>query len=75
MKSVSGKELARVLERHGWQLKRSHGSHHIYARGNRAVRLSVPVQANQPLKQAFFLLSSNRPDCGKNTPERGLLVQ
>jgi len=29
MKSVSGKELARILERHGWQLLRIHGSHHI----------------------------------------------
>jgi predicted RNA binding protein YcfA (HicA-like mRNA interferase family) len=29
MKSVSGKELARVVERHGWQLFRIHGSHHI----------------------------------------------
>jgi len=28
MKSISGKELARVVERHGWQLLRIHGSHH-----------------------------------------------
>jgi predicted RNA binding protein YcfA (HicA-like mRNA interferase family) len=30
MKSVSGKELARLLERHAWTLLRIHGSHHIY---------------------------------------------
>ncbi len=28
MRSVSGKELARVLERHGWTLLRIQGSHH-----------------------------------------------
>jgi predicted RNA binding protein YcfA (HicA-like mRNA interferase family) len=28
MKSVSGKELARALERQGWQLLRIHGNHH-----------------------------------------------
>ncbi len=32
MKSVSGKELARVLERQGWTLLRIHGSHHIYGK-------------------------------------------
>ena len=30
MKSVSGRELARLVERHGWQLLRVNGSHHIY---------------------------------------------
>jgi predicted RNA binding protein YcfA (HicA-like mRNA interferase family) len=29
MKSVSGKELARLLERQGWTSLRIHGSHHI----------------------------------------------
>lgn len=32
MKSVSGKELARLLERHGWTLLRIQGSHHIYGK-------------------------------------------
>jgi len=32
MKSLSGKDLARVLERHGWRLLRVQGSHHIYGR-------------------------------------------
>jgi predicted RNA binding protein YcfA (HicA-like mRNA interferase family) len=30
MKSVSGKEFAKVLERKGWQLLRIQGSHHIF---------------------------------------------
>jgi len=50
MKSVSGKRLARVLERHGWRLLRVHGSHHIYGKDESIVRLSVPIHANKPLK-------------------------
>jgi len=30
MKALSGRELARVLESHGWTLLRVQGSHHIY---------------------------------------------
>jgi predicted RNA binding protein YcfA (HicA-like mRNA interferase family) len=50
MRSVSGKELARIIERHGWQLLRVHGSHHIYGKTGSIVRLSIPVHANRPLK-------------------------
>lgn len=50
MKSLSGKELTRHLERHGWSLLRIHGSHHIYGRTGSIVRLSVPVHGNRPLK-------------------------
>lgn len=32
MKSVSGKEFAKVLERYGWTLLRVQGSHHIYGK-------------------------------------------
>ncbi len=50
MKSVPGKELARLLERHGWKLLRTHGSHHIYGKSGSVVRLSVPIHGNKPLK-------------------------
>jgi len=50
MKPVSGKDLARVLERHGWALLRVSGSHHIYGKRGSIVRLSVPIHGNQPLK-------------------------
>ncbi|MDQ2787947.1 MAG: type II toxin-antitoxin system HicA family toxin [Chloroflexota bacterium] len=50
MKSVSGKELASALERHGWTLKRVKGSHHIYTKPGMLVRLSVPIHSNKPLK-------------------------
>jgi predicted RNA binding protein YcfA (HicA-like mRNA interferase family) len=38
MKNLSGKELARVLERHGWRLLRTHGSHHIYGKDGSIVK-------------------------------------
>ncbi len=50
MKSVPGKELARLLERQGWVLLRIHGSHHIYGKSGSIVRLSVPIHGNKPLK-------------------------
>ena len=50
MKSVSGKEFAKILEQHGWSLLRVQGSHHIYGRAGRDVRLSVPIHGNQGLK-------------------------
>lgn len=43
MKSVTGKDLARVLEKHGWELKRISGSHHIYAKAGNPARISLPI--------------------------------
>jgi predicted RNA binding protein YcfA (HicA-like mRNA interferase family) len=50
MKSISGKQLARLLERRGWLLLRIHGSHHIYGRERSAIRISIPIHGAQPLK-------------------------
>lgn len=50
MKSVSGKELAKVLERHGWKRLRVQGSHHIYGKAGSIVRISIPVHGNKILK-------------------------
>jgi predicted RNA binding protein YcfA (HicA-like mRNA interferase family) len=50
MKQISGKELCRIVERHGWKLMRTAGSHHIYGKAGSIVRLSIPVHANRPLK-------------------------
>jgi len=50
MKSVSGKELKRILEHYGWVLLRVHGSHHIYGKAGNTVSLSVPVHGDKPLK-------------------------
>ena len=50
MKSVSGKELAKVLERHSWKLLRVQGSHHIYGKAGSIVRISLPIYGNKMLK-------------------------
>lgn len=50
MKSVSGKEFARLLEKKGRQLKRIKGSHHVYVKPGNPARISVPIHGNQPLK-------------------------
>jgi predicted RNA binding protein YcfA (HicA-like mRNA interferase family) len=50
MKSLSGKELAKLVEADGWSLKRIHGSHHIYCKPGSDVRLSIPVHGNKSLK-------------------------
>ncbi len=50
MKSVTGRELAGVLEQHGWSLLRVQGSHHIYGKPGSVVRLSVPIHGHKPLK-------------------------
>jgi len=50
MKAITGGELARALERHGWSLLRVNGSHHIYGKAGSIVRLSVPIHGSKPLK-------------------------
>lgn len=50
MKTVSGKEFCKLLERKGWKLKRISSSHHIYVMIGRAERISVPVHGNKDLK-------------------------
>ena len=50
MKSVSGMELAKVLERNGWKLLRIHGSHHIYGKEGVRARPSIPIHGSIQLK-------------------------
>lgn len=54
MKQISGKDFVRVAERHGWQLKRIQGSHHILGKPGHRERLVVPVHGNQPLKTGLL---------------------
>jgi predicted RNA binding protein YcfA (HicA-like mRNA interferase family) len=54
MKSVSGKDFAKVLERNGWSLLRIKGSHHIYGKAGSDVRISVPIHGNQALKTGLL---------------------
>ena len=50
MNSMSGKELAKLLERNDWILLRVQGSHHIYGKAGRSIRISVPIHGNKSLK-------------------------
>lgn len=43
MKSVTGQEFCKLLGKNGWNLLRIHGSHHIYGKAGKDIRLSVPV--------------------------------
>ncbi len=50
MTSLSGRDFARLVERHGRNLLRISGSHHIYGKADSVVRLSIPVHGSRPLK-------------------------
>ena len=50
MKQVSGKELAKAVQRIGWSLARVHGSHHIFVMSGRRERIVIPIHGNRPLK-------------------------
>jgi len=54
VKQLTGKDLAKIVERNGWKLLRVHGSHHIYGKPGSPVRLSIPVHGNQPLKRGLL---------------------
>jgi len=54
MKALSGREFARLVERHGWKLLRVQGSHHIYGKSGSVVRLSIPIHGNRPLKKGLL---------------------
>ena len=50
MKSISGKEFCKVLEKKDWRLARINGSHYIYTKQNTSYRISVLVHKNNALK-------------------------
>ncbi|MBI5216599.1 MAG: type II toxin-antitoxin system HicA family toxin [Ignavibacteriae bacterium] len=53
MRQLSGKELASILEHHGWELLRVHGSHHIFGKTGSKFRISIPIHGNTPLKKGL----------------------
>jgi predicted RNA binding protein YcfA (HicA-like mRNA interferase family) len=50
VKAVSGKQFARLLKQHGWELARINGSHHVYVKPGQPERISLPIHGNKPLK-------------------------
>lgn len=55
MKTLTGKELCRLVEKHDWKLDRINGSHHIYYKEGVKGNLSIPVHGNQDLKKGIQL--------------------
>ena len=54
MKVISGKQFCKVLEKHGWALKRTtKSSHFIYIMPGNPATLSVPVHGNKDLKKGL----------------------
>lgn len=49
---MTGKELVRLLRRHGWQVEHIRGSHHILRKD--AKTLSVPVHAGKDLGKGLL---------------------
>jgi len=54
VKALSGKEVCKLLEQHGWILRRITGSHHIYTKHGRSMWLSVPVHHSKSLKRGIL---------------------
>jgi predicted RNA binding protein YcfA (HicA-like mRNA interferase family) len=54
MRTLSGREFARLVERRGWTLLRVSGSHHIYGKPGTVVRLSIPIHGSQALKTGLL---------------------
>lgn len=50
MKAISGKAFSKLLEKRGWVLRKTTGSHHIYTKEGNPARVSVPVHGNTSMK-------------------------
>jgi predicted RNA binding protein YcfA (HicA-like mRNA interferase family) len=50
LKQITGKALAKALQRRGWQLVRVKGSHHIFMMDGRRERIVIPMHGSHPLK-------------------------
>jgi predicted RNA binding protein YcfA (HicA-like mRNA interferase family) len=54
MKSISGKNFIKVLQKHGWNIITIKGSHHILMKEGCKERLSIPVHSNRDLKPGLL---------------------
>jgi len=50
VKQIAGKDLAKAIQRRGWQLSRIKGSYHIFLKDGRRERIVIPIHGSQPLK-------------------------
>lgn len=49
---MTGKEIIKILEKHGWKVLRVAGSHHRMGKGN--LRTTVPVHSNRDLGKGLL---------------------
>jgi len=50
LKQISGRELARAIQKKEWTLTRIKGSHHVFTKSGHRERIVIPIHGNQPLK-------------------------
>lgn len=50
MKPISGKRLGKILEKRGWVLDRTKGSHAVYKRPGHVGSIAVPIHGNHDLR-------------------------
>lgn len=67
MNSMSGKELAKLLDRNDWILLRVQGSHHIYGKAGSSIRISVPIHGNKSLKVGLLRHLLKQASLSENT--------
>ena len=60
MRSISGREFARMVERRGWQLLRVNGSHHVYGKAG-GPRRCVLVNGISSAGMSALPLARRRP--------------
>jgi predicted RNA binding protein YcfA (HicA-like mRNA interferase family) len=53
LKAISGKDLAKLARKKGWELVRVQGSHHIFKKQDRTERLVIPIHGNKTLKSGL----------------------
>jgi predicted RNA binding protein YcfA (HicA-like mRNA interferase family) len=49
---VTGREVVRLLEKHGWRIEHVRGSHHVLRKEGR--HLSIPVHAGKDLGKGLL---------------------
>ncbi len=54
MKSITGKQFVKILEKNDWTLARIKGSHYIYTKEGKTERISVPIHGNKDLKTGLL---------------------
>jgi predicted RNA binding protein YcfA (HicA-like mRNA interferase family) len=63
--NYSPKNLIRLLESKGYQLRRITGSHHIYFHANLKKTIVVPIHGNKDIPKGTFMAILKQADISK----------